>query len=223
MTVWVVVAAYNEGDRLEATLCALRRRQCEIVVVDDGSTDETGSVAAGLPVWTLRHPINCGQGAALRTGIAFALAHGADAIVTFDADGQHDDAEIDRVVAPIVEGRVDVVLGSRFLGGAIGMPRSRRVLTAAARLMTLAASGLRVSDPHNGLRAFSRRAAQQIRITQDRMAHASEIIDEIHAQGLRWCEVPVTVRYTSATLAKGQRSWSAFSIVGHLLAGKVIK
>jgi glycosyltransferase involved in cell wall biosynthesis len=180
-------------------------------------------VAAARPVWTVRHPINCGAGAALRTGITFTLARGADIIVAFDADGQHDPADLAAMIAPIADGRADVVIGSRFLGRTIDMPWSRRAVLAGARWFTQAFSGIGVGDPHNGLRAFSRSAALRIRITQDRMAHASEIIEQLRTLQLRWQEVPVTVRYTDATLAKGQSSWNAFRIVGHLLAGRVIK
>src|SRR5271165_3674009 len=87
--VWVVVAAYNEGERLGRTLQSLCRRYANVVVVDDGSRDDTSDVAGRHPVWVLRHIINLGQGAALQTGIRFALEQGADYLVTFDADGQH--------------------------------------------------------------------------------------------------------------------------------------
>lgn len=88
---------------------------------------------------------------------------------------------------------------------------------------TRAFSGIKVSDPHNGLRAFSRAAADRLRLTHDRMAHASEILDRVHEHGLRFVEVPVTVRYSGETLAKGQSSWNALRIVGQLLLGRLIR
>ena len=103
------------------------------------------------------------------------------------------------------------------------MPWSRGVVLNGARWFTRLFSDVAVGDPHNGFRAFSRQVAQRIRMTQDRMAHASEIVEQLRPLALRWCEVPVTVRYTSDTLAKGQSSWNAFRIVGQLLAGRVIK
>ncbi len=221
--VWIVIAAYNEGSRLDGTLRSLKTVDAEIVVVDDGSSDATRSVAANHPVWVLSHPINCGQGAALRTGIAFALNRGAHVIVTFDGDGQHDARDIPRLIEPVLAGRVDAALGSRFLGRALDMPFGRRVLLLAARAFTRVFSAVTVTDPHNGLRALSRRAAEQIRMTQDGMAHASEIVEQLNVQQLRWCELPVTIRYTEETLAKGQRGWNAIGIVGHLVAGRVIK
>lgn len=223
MSIWVVVPAYNEAYRLAATLGPLVASGHEVVLVDDGSTDTSAAVAAAFPVWILRHPINCGQGAALRTGIAFALERGADVVVTFDADGQHDASDIPHLVEPVVTGRADVVLGSRFRGRTIGLRRRRRLLLYAARAFTRIVSGVPVTDPHNGLRAMSRAAAGQIRIVQDGMAHASELIDEIRRRRLCWCEVPVTVRYTEATLAKGQSAWNALRILGHLLAGRVMR
>lgn len=222
-SVWVVIAARNEAARLDAALRPLVDAGLHIIVVDDGSKDRTSEVAAAYPVWVLRHPFNCGQGAALRTGIAFALERGAAIVVTFDADGQHDGSDIPDLIAPILSGRADAALGSRFLGRAIGMPWGRRALLQGARVFTRIFSAVAVSDPHNGLRAFSRRAAAQIRITQDGMAYASEIVEELKAHGLAWCEVPVTVRYTNATLAKGQSGWNAVRIVSDLVAGRVIK
>lgn len=223
MSIWVVVPAYNEAARLAVTLRPLVALGHEVVLVDDGSVDGTPEVAEAFSVWILRHPMNRGQGAALRTGIAFALEHGADVIVTFDGDGQHDAADIASLIEPVVTGRADVVLGSRFLGRAIGLRAGRRLLLYAARVFTRVLSGVGATDPHNGLRALSRTAAKQVHIVQDGMAHASEIIDEIRKHRLHWCEVPVTVTYTDATLSKGQSSWNAFRIVADLLSGRVMR
>jgi polyprenyl-phospho-N-acetylgalactosaminyl synthase len=222
--IWIVVAAYNEAGRLGSTLAELMPVYPDVVVVDDGSRDDTAAVALHAGAWVLRHPINRGQGAALQTGIAFALGNGANAIVTFDADGQHDPADIPALLAPVMAGDADVALGSRFLGrDAIGMPASRRILLKLAVLFTRVVSRIEVTDTHNGLRAFSREAAEALRINQDRMAHASEILDEVRRNGFRYQEVPVTVRYTAGTLAKGQSSWNAVRVAWQFLVGKVVK
>jgi glycosyltransferase involved in cell wall biosynthesis len=221
--VWVIVAAYNEGRRLGATLAGLCRDYPNVVVVDDGSRDDTGAAALKHPVWLLQHVINCGQGAALQTGIDFALAKGAQVLVTFDGDGQHDPNDIPALAAPVCSGEADVALGSRFLGHAEGLPPSRRLLLKLGVLFTRVFSGIKVSDTHNGFRAMSRAAAERIRITQNRMAHASEILDQIQRHGLRFVEIPVRIKYSPETLAKGQSSWNAIKIVGELFLGRLIR
>ncbi|QEG40859.1 glycosyltransferase family 2 protein [Roseimaritima ulvae] len=217
--VWVVLAAYNESTRISQTLQSLA--DYSTVVVDDGSSDDTFAAARRHATWVLQHPLNCGQGAALQTGIDFALSQGADVIITFDADGQHDPADLARMLQPVVGGQADVALGSRFLGSTQNMPWSRRILLKLAILFTRLTNGLTLTDTHNGFRALSRKAAQQIRIRQPRMAHASEILDQIARHELQYVEVPVTIRYHAETLAKGQSSWDAFRITGHLLAGRL--
>ena len=221
--VWVVIAAFNEAARLGDTLAGLRPYARDVVVVDDGSSDDTAEVALRHPVWVLRHAVNCGQGAALQTGIDFALSRGAGVVVTFDADGQHDPAEIARLAGPVRAGEADVALGSRFLGRAVGIPRARWLVLKLGVLFTRAFSRVRVSDTHNGFRALSRQACQKIRITHNRMAHASEILDEVRRHGLRYREVPVTVRYSRATTAKGQSSWNSLRIVAELLLGRMVR
>jgi len=220
---WIVVPAYNEGRRLTVTLRGLRRAYENIVVVDDGSRDETSRTALAEDVWVLRHPLNCGQGAALQTGIDFALAQGADAIVTFDADGQHCVEEIADLIEPIRSGQAEVVLGSRFLGRAVGIPWMRRLLLQAGVIFTRLFSQIRVTDTHNGLRAFSRTAAERIRIHENRMAHASEILHQIRLLDLKYVERPVTIRYTAETLTKGQSSWNAVAILSQFIVGRFVR
>jgi glycosyltransferase involved in cell wall biosynthesis len=222
--VWVVVAAYREQGRLAATLArVLKEGYPNVVVVDDGSPDDTTEAALALPVWLLRHPINLGQGAALQTGIDFALERSAEVLVTFDADGQHDASEIKKLVEPIRREEFDIALGSRFLGIEGNVPFTRKLVLKGGVLFTRIFSHIRVTDTHNGFRAFSRATALKLQITQNRMAHASEILDRIREHRLRYVEVPVTIRYTEETLAKGQSSWNAIKIVMQLLMRKVVR
>jgi len=221
---WIVVAAYNEEPRLGVTLAGLRMRGYRnVVVVDDGSRDRTARVALESGAWSLRHLLNLGQGAALQTGISFALGRGASTIVTFDADNQHDPDEIPNVIAPVRDGSADVALGSRFLGRAENIPLTRKLVLKGGVVFTRLFSGIRVTDTHNGFRAFSADAARKIRITQNRMAHASEILDQVQTLGLRFVEVPVTVRYSAETMAKGQSSWNAVKIVAQLVLGRFVR
>lgn len=219
--VCVVVAAFNEARAVGGVVSALRERGYETVVVDDGSRDDTAAVAAAAGAHVLVHPVNRGQGAALQTGILYALRRGAEIIVTFDSDGQHDPEDISRVVAPIRAGRCDVVLGSRFLVSGSNPPPLRRAVLKLGVLFTRAVSRIRLTDVHNGLRAFTRPAAASLEITMDRMAHASEIIDQVGRKDWRFEEVPVTIRYDAYSLGKGQRSSNAVRIALQVLAGKL--
>lgn len=221
--VWIVVPAFNEAGRLGETLAAIRASYANIVVVDDGSADATRSVATAHKVWCLRHLFNCGQGAALQTGIDFAVRRGATVVVTFDADGQHRTEDIATLIEPILCGQADVVLGSRFLGTAVGLPWGRWFVLKIGILFTRLFSRVPVTDTHNGLRAFSSVAAERIHITLSGMAHASEIIEQIRENGLRWCEVPVTIDYCEETLSKGQSGWNGLRIVARLVLGRIVR
>ena len=148
---------------------------------------------------------------ALQTGITYSLRQGAKYIVTFDADGQHQMSDLAAILAPILSGEADVSLGSRFLSQSSNVPPMRRVLLRAARLFTWATSGVYLTDCHNGFRAFSRRAAEKIHLKQDRMAHASELYDQIRAARLRYKEVPVSIRYTRRNPRQGAE-WAELAI-----------
>ena len=140
-------------------------------------------------------------------------------IVTFDSDGQHRPEDISALINPVRAGRCDVALASRFLSTESQVPAMRRMVLRLGILFTRLVSKIRVTDTHNGLRAMSRRAAQGIRIEQDRMAHASEILAEIARLQLRFVEVPVRIVYTDYSTRKGQRSTGALRIVWDLLVG----
>jgi glycosyltransferase involved in cell wall biosynthesis len=219
--VWVLVPAHNEARVIAGVVAELKRQAHRIVVIDDGSSDSTAEVAAECGAIVLRHPINLGQGAALQTGIEFALARGAELIVTFDADGQHRTADIGRLLDALNIHRADFALGSRFLGAAVNMPAPRRMLLRAATLFTRLITGLALTDAHNGLRAMTRRGALSIRLRQNRMAHASEIIGQIAASGLKFVEVPVTIEYSRYSLAKGQKSGDLIIILLDLFARRL--
>jgi polyprenyl-phospho-N-acetylgalactosaminyl synthase len=220
-SVAVVIPAFDEGDRVGAVVAGCRERFPLVIVVDDGSTDATFAVARAAGAEVVRHPINLGQGAALQTGIARALELGATWIVTMDADGQHDPTDGQRLVRLARDHGWDACLGSRFLGGTIGMPRGRRALLRLALAFQRFTTGLKLTDVHNGLRALSRHAAMLIDLRQDRMAHASEFVSVLGRLGLSFGEGPVTIRYTRGTLAKGQNSLSALQIVVDLLLARL--
>ena len=209
---WVVIAAYNEGRAIGHVVAELASLPYRVVVVDDGSSDATAEIAARAGAEVLKHPINLGQGAALQTGIDYAVLRGASHVVTFDADGQHRAEDIAVLLAALSPRDADFALGSRFRGAAVDLPPLRRLMLRAATVFTRLTTGLDVSDAHNGLRAMTRRGAERIRLRQNRMAHASEILHQIAASGLGYVEVPVTIRYSRYSLAKGQRA-SEFVVI----------
>jgi len=220
--IWVIIPAYNEADALRGVIEKIRvvNDRFEIAVVDDGSRDGTYASVEQLSVHLLRHPANLGQGAALATGIQYALVNGADIIVNFDADGQMTPDDIPLMTREIAENGFDVVLGSRFLDKTPRhMPAAKKVTLKLATLFTRLTTGLKITDTHNGFRAFSARAARAIRITQNRMAHASEILSEIRRNKLKYTEVAVTIQYTNYSKAKGQSIFNSLNILFELLTG----
>jgi glycosyltransferase involved in cell wall biosynthesis len=220
-SIWLIIPAYNEAAIIGRVVAEVVERGYNVAVVDDGSIDETGRRAGAAGAIVITHPINLGQGAALQTGIQFALRQRAQVIVTFDADGQHRPADIESLIDALTTNNADFALGSRFLGGAVAMPPSRRILLLAATWFTRQTTGLKVSDTHNGLRAMTRRGASRIKLRQNRMAHASELLDQIARSGLRYIEVPVTIEYSRYSLAKGQRLADSLRILVDLSAQRL--
>jgi polyprenyl-phospho-N-acetylgalactosaminyl synthase len=205
--IFFVIPAFNEERSIPHVVRGLQKAGYrEIVVIDDGSKDRTYDTAAKLGVHALRHIINRGQGAALKTGIDYALRGGADVIVTFDSDGQHRVEDLPAMLKPVLNGQVDVTLGSRFLKRT-EMPLARKILLKGGILIQWLFYGVRLTDAHNGYRVLSRRAAQKIHITSDRMEHASEIVEEIVHKKISFREIPVIIRYTDYSQKKGHASF----------------
>lgn len=222
--VMVIVPAYNEGPVILLTARDLLNAGYEVIVVDDGSRDETEAVRE-LPVIYIRHAVNLGQGAALQTGMTYALRAGADIAVHFDADGQHDWRQIDRLLAPILDGSADVVFGSRFLrkADAAQVPFQKRLVLRAGILVSWLLTGVRLSDAHNGFRALSRRALEQVSLRENGFAHATEILQRVRQSRLRLVEVPITVRYTDYSIQKGQPISNSISILFDLILSRLFK
>jgi polyprenyl-phospho-N-acetylgalactosaminyl synthase len=220
---FVVVAAYREAEVISETVATLLPEFDNVVVVDDGSSDATAERASAAGAIVLRHPFNLGQGAALQSGITFALENGAGWVATFDADGQHQPHDLRRMLDVLIEERVDVVLGSRFLGTTVALPRSRSLVLKAAVLFTRMTTGLALTDTHNGLRVMTADAARKLQIRQNKMAHASEILESIGRFRLQYREVPVTIRYSAYSLRKGQKLTGSVNILVDLTIGWLLR
>lgn len=220
MKIFCVIPAWNEAHSISEVVASVRRQVNEVIVVDDGSSDETVSLAVAAGATVLLHPINRGQGAALRTGTQYALDQGADIIIHFDADGQFVAEEIPEALVPVINGQVEAVFGSRFLGKEHNLPPlKKRVLLPLARLFNFVFLGVRFNDPQNGFRVLSATAARQLNWQQDKMAHCSEILWLTRLTKIKYQEVGVTVRYSRF----GQQMSGGWRIIGDLFLSRFLK
>lgn len=214
---WLVVPLYNEGAVVREVLSAARETFANIVCVDDGSSDDSVAEALSGGAVVVKHPINLGQGAALQTGLDFARAQpGAEYFVTFDSDGQHRTEDAERMIERLRTEPLDVVIGSRFLDDRTNASALKKFVLRLAVLFERVSTGVKLTDAHNGLRALNRTAASEIRIKQNRMAHASEIVGLIGKKKLRYAEEPVQIIYTDYSRSKGQSLWNSVNILSEL-------
>lgn len=216
--VWLVVPLYNEATVIADVVRRAREVFPHVVCVDDGSADDSARLAAQAGAVVVRHPVNLGQGAALQTGFEYALSvPDMRWVVTFDADGQH---QVEDVVAMLDLARnegLDVVFGSRFLDDRTDAGLLKRAVLRMAVAYTNLTTRTKLTDAHNGLRLLSRDVVSRLQITQNRMAHASELVSQIGALDVRYAESPVHVLYTDYSRSKGQSLWNAVNILAELI------
>jgi len=223
--VFIVIPAFNEAQVIRGVIDEIKNAGYQnIIVVDDGSADNTAQIAKNAGADVLNQIINRGQGAALRAGIEYLRENkNPDIIVTFDADGQHQVEDIQKLIKPILENEYDIVLGSRFMDQKTNVPMLRKLILKAGILFTNLLSNIRLTDTHNGLRALGKKAIHSIDISQRGMEHASEIIDQIKKNKLRYKEVPVSIVYTEYSKMKGQSSGNFLRLGTKIILKKLIK
>jgi polyprenyl-phospho-N-acetylgalactosaminyl synthase len=220
--IFIIIPVYNEATVIAQTLHQVLQTGHHVVVVDDGSTDGTSDVVRQFPVHYILHPVNIGQGAALQTGMDFARLRNANAVVHFDADGQHRVSDIDALLQPVLTGDCDVALGSRFFYKTDKkIPFSKKMFLQIARYVNWMFTGILLTDAHNGLRALNKKALDVIYFSENRMAHASEMLSIIKEKKLTYREVPVTIEYTDYSMRKGQSLWNSINIIFDLLFKKI--
>lgn len=216
-----IVPAYNEENTVGSVVRNLfsSAHVDHVVVIDDGSSDRTGEVAREAGAVVIRHALNRGQGAALETGQEYARRAGAEYVLHFDADGQFDAHDIPGAIAHLREAGADILFGSRFLDHRSNIPWLKRaILLPIARSVDAFMGAVPLSDAHNGFRILNRRALSALRITQDRMAHATEIPVLTKQHGLRVVEYPVKVTYRSY----GQGTTRGFEVLKDLFLGRFL-
>jgi glycosyltransferase involved in cell wall biosynthesis len=220
MKIFCVIPALNEEKNVGEVIKKILPLVDTVVLVDDGSSDDTAEIAAAAGAVVLSHPINRGQGAALETGNQYALQNGADIIFHFDADGQFSPEDVPEILAPLVSGEFDAVLGSRFLEKKSNLPLFKeKVIMPLARLVNFLFFGIVLTDPQSGFRALSAASWKKISIEQNGMAHASEIIAKIFKNKLRVCEVPIFVHYKEF----GQKFSGGIRIFKDLLIARLME
>jgi UDP-N-acetylglucosamine---dolichyl-phosphate N-acetylglucosaminyltransferase len=200
-----VIPAYNEAGHVGAVVAKTLTLVDEVVVVDDGSRDSTSEEARAAGAYVCRHLVNRGAGGGTVTGLRAALERGADVVVTLDADGQHVSEEVREVIAPILRGEADFVIGSRLLNPG-GMPLSRLIANRIADLCAWVLYGVKVQDSQSGFRAYSRAVVMKMDVRTSRFETITELLGEAHRWGFRITAVPITVIYTEYSMSKGQ-SW----------------
>jgi len=220
MKITCVIPAFNEEKNIFQVVTQVRPFVNEIIVVDDCSQDKTAELARRAGALVLKHAINRGQGAALQTGTDYALKNQADIIIHFDADNQFRASEIAEVVEPLIQGRAETVLGSRFLEKKSNLPWQKKYLIMPlARLVNRLFFHITLSDPQSGFRALNRATAEKIKINNDGMAHCSEILYQLFRNKVKVEEVPITVTYHQY----GQKFSGGLKIITDLLIQKIIK
>lgn len=224
MNTFAVIPAYNESIVIASVIKGVKKYVDSVIVIDDGSSDDTADKARSAGAVVIKHIINRGQGAALQTGTDYALTHGAEIIVHFDADGQMDPSDIPFLCEPIQKGECDIVLGSRFLNAENSIPKTKKIIHLLARRFDRIISGINSTDVHCGFRCISFRTAQRIRINHDRMAHATEILENIARNNFRFKEIPITVRYTAYSRGKAMPIFThIWQILRDIAVGKLVK
>jgi glycosyltransferase involved in cell wall biosynthesis len=202
--IFIVIPAFNEEAVIQDVIDETKKSGYEnIIIIDDGSSDDTFQKAKERNVFALRHKINRGKGAAAKTGIEAAKLLGAEIAVTMDADGQHNPADIAKMVQLLEDGH-DVVLGTR-LQNPTGMPQYKIFANQIGNFFTWMIYGLWVTDSQSGFRAYSRRAMEQIDTRTDHYEYDSEVIREIRRNQLKHVEIPIEVRYTEYSMSKLQK------------------
>jgi glycosyltransferase involved in cell wall biosynthesis len=215
--VCVIVPFYNEEQIVDKVISELINHKYKVLAIDDGSTDGSYEKIKDMNCTIIRHPQNFGQGAALQTGMSFAkLNPNLDLFVTFDSDGQHQVANIENVLNPLMRDEADIVFGTRFQDGQTKFTFLKRIILKLAVKYTQLSTGVALTDTHNGFRALNRIAIDKIQLTFPGMTHASEFVGKAGENNLRIKEVPVHVLYTKYSKRKGQSLWNAINILTDL-------
>ncbi len=221
-SIFVIIPCYNEAIVIRSTVSSVLEKGYSVVVIDDCSKDNSKKELVSLPIYYLRHRVNLGQGAALQTGIRFAKQNDAEYFVTFDADGQHDANDIEGMMKMLESSNADIVFGSRFLSGSkTNVSGSRSFVLNVARYVNYFVSGILLSDAYNGLRLFNRKAAGELMLTENKMAHATQIQMLVAKNKLAYAEYPNSIHYNEYSKNKGLKNMDGIKIFFEIFLHKI--
>lgn len=221
---YVIIPVYNESKVVGDVVRKVREKFSNVICVDDGSTDDSATQVKSAGAKLVRHPINLGAGAATQTGIDFALQDPtALYFITFDADGQHHVADALKMLKVLQNEKLDIVLGSRFLGEVQNISAVKRVFLKLAAIFSDRTTGVKLTDPHIGLRVFNRNFANNLKLTLPDFTHASELVHRIGEGNYAYREVPIKVTYTDYTKQKGQPMLNSINIAIDLFFHRITK
>lgn len=213
---YIIIPAKDESPRIGQVLHSLRDLGYQnIVVVNDGSVDNTAEVAESFGAHVISHPINIGPGAATQTGISYALEQGAEYLVTIDGDTQHYPSDIEQMLDTIIEQNVEVVIGSRFINEN-QIPLTRIFYNKIANIVTYMATGIMLSDSQSGFKAFTASFCRKSKLHHNGFEFCVEIIRNMSDFKVKFTEVPIKVKYTEETLQKGQNLWIGVQMLGRI-------
>ena len=222
---FIIVPVYNEQEVIGTVLQKIKKffLSSNIICVDDGSSDNSVNEIIKEKVVLLRHIINLGQGAAIHTGIQYALKMNAKYFVTFDSDGQHSIVDAKKMLNFLVKKKLNIVLGSRFLKikSKKKIPILRSIILFWAIKLSNLFYGIKLSDTHNGLRVFDFKFAKTLKIRMIGMSHPAEFVVNIKKNKFFYAEYPTNINYTKYSISKGQANINSFNILFDMLINKI--
>ncbi|MEK7153899.1 MAG: glycosyltransferase family 2 protein [Patescibacteria group bacterium] len=226
--VCLIIPAYNEGSVIGGVVSKLKNTfkssgyTHHIIVVDDGSKDNTAAEAAASGAQVISHILNSGSGGATATGLSYAQQKGYDIAATLDADGQHDPTDVLKGIRLMEEGGFELLIGSRLIKNE-GMSKTKRLGNKGLSLITYLLFGVNVTDSQSGLRIFSKKALNELKWKTSGYEFCSEMLWRAKQQKLRIGEYPIKAIYTDYSKAKGQNNWNALNIIKSLLRRRIVE
>lgn len=224
----IIVPAYEEATVISDVIHSLKTRlktekiTADIVVVDDGSGDDTGNNARQAGAFVIGHILNSGTGSATATGLSYADQENYDLAVTMDGDGQHTPEDVVKGIRLGLESSTDLLIGSRLID-ATGMALVKRIGNWGLTIVTFLLFGVRTTDSQSGLRVFSKNALQRLRWKTAGYEFCSEMIWRARRAKLTISEFPIRAVYTDYSKSKGQNNWNGVNILKSLVRQRVVE